>query len=86
MPAGLPDSRYESTRLGDDAICWVADRKRYVGAASLGFGPDGKRLRRVVTGNTKQEVRQSSRHSTTRLPSRCSRRAWSRLTLRWMTG
>jgi hypothetical protein len=43
---------------GDDAIfCWVADRKRYVGAASLGFGPDGKRLRRVVTGKTKQEVK-----------------------------
>ena len=27
------------------------------GAVSLGFGPDGKRLRRKVTGRTKQEVR-----------------------------
>lgn len=42
---------------GDDAIYWVADRKRYVGAASLGFGPDGRRLRKVVTGKTKQEVK-----------------------------
>ena len=42
---------------GDDAIYWVADRKRYVGAASLGFRPDGKRLRKVVTGKTKQEVK-----------------------------
>jgi hypothetical protein len=29
----------------------------YVGAISLGFGSDGKRLRRKVTGQTKQEVR-----------------------------
>jgi hypothetical protein len=42
---------------GDDGIYWVADRKRYVGAVSLGFGPDGKRIRKVVTGKTKQEVK-----------------------------
>jgi hypothetical protein len=42
---------------GDDAIYWVARRKRYVGAASLGYGPDGRRVRRVVSGTTKQEVK-----------------------------
>jgi hypothetical protein len=42
---------------GDDAIYWVARRRRYVGAASLGYGPDGKRLRKVVSGKTKQEVK-----------------------------
>ena len=42
---------------GDDAIYWVARRKRYVGAASLGYGPDGRRVRRVVSGKTKQEVK-----------------------------
>jgi integrase len=42
---------------GDDAIYWVAGRKRYVGAASLGYGPDGRRVRRVVSGKTKQEVK-----------------------------
>jgi integrase len=42
---------------GDDAIYWVADRRRYVGAASLGYGPDGKRVRKVVSGKTKQEVK-----------------------------
>ena len=42
---------------GDDAIYWVARRRRYVGAASLGYGPDGKRMRRVVSGKTKQEVK-----------------------------
>ncbi len=30
---------------------------RYVGAVSLGFGPDGRRLRRKVSGKTRQEVR-----------------------------
>jgi integrase len=42
---------------GDDAIYWVAQRKRYVGAASIGYGPDGKRVRKVVSGKTKQEVK-----------------------------
>ena len=28
-----------------------------MGAISLGYGPDGKRIRRKVSGKTKQEVR-----------------------------
>jgi integrase len=35
----------------------VASRSRYVGAVSLGYTADGKRLRRTVLGRTKQEVR-----------------------------
>lgn len=43
---------------GEDAIYFDATKNRYVGAVSLGFGPDGKkRLRRKVTGRTKAEVR-----------------------------
>jgi hypothetical protein len=42
---------------GDDGIYWVASRKRYVGAISLGYGPDGKRIRPTVSGKTKQEVK-----------------------------
>ena len=42
---------------GEDAIYFAADKNRYIGAVSLGFGPDGKRLRRRVSGKTKQEVR-----------------------------
>jgi integrase len=42
---------------GEDAIYFDATKNRYVGAVSLGFGPDGKRSRRKVTGRTKQEVR-----------------------------
>jgi integrase len=42
---------------GDDGIYWVARRKRYVGAVSLGYGPDGKRIRKSVSGKTKQEVK-----------------------------
>ena len=42
---------------GEDAIYFDAAKNRYVGAVSLGFGPDGKRLRRKVSGRTKQEVR-----------------------------
>jgi integrase len=42
---------------GEDAIYFDAAKNRYVGAISLGFGPDGKRVRRKVTGRTKQDVR-----------------------------
>jgi len=41
----------------EDAIYFDATKNRYVGAVSLGFGPDGKRNRRKVTSRTKQEVR-----------------------------
>ncbi len=34
-----------------------AARNRYMGAVSLGYGPDGKRIRRKVSGKTKQEAR-----------------------------
>lgn len=42
---------------GEDAIYFDAAKNRYVGAVSLGFGSDGKRKRRKVTGSTKAEVR-----------------------------
>lgn len=42
---------------GEDAIYFDAAKNRYVGAVSLGFGPDGKRKRRKVTGSTKAGVR-----------------------------
>jgi integrase len=42
---------------GEDAIYFAAAKNRYVGAVSLGFGPNGRRVRRKVYGRTKQEVR-----------------------------
>ena len=38
---------------GEDSIYLDAARGRYVGAMSLGFGPNGRRIRRKVTGKTK---------------------------------
>jgi integrase len=46
---------------GEDGIYFAADKNRYIGAVSVGFGPDGKRLRRKVSGKTKQEVRDKLR-------------------------
>lgn len=43
---------------GEDSIYFDEARSRYVGAVSLGFGGDGRRLRRKVSGKTKAEVRQ----------------------------
>lgn len=42
---------------GEDSVYFDEDRNRFVGAVSLGASPDGKRVRRKVTGKTKQEVR-----------------------------
>ena len=46
---------------GEDSIYFDATKNRYVGAVSLGLGPDGKRIRRKVRGKTKQEVRDKLR-------------------------
>ncbi|WP_406244355.1 tyrosine recombinase XerC [Streptomyces anulatus] len=42
---------------GEDTIYWDAAKKRFVGAVSLGYAPDGKRPRPKVYGKTKTEVR-----------------------------
>jgi hypothetical protein len=49
---------------GEDAIYLDSAKNRYVGAVSLGFGPDRKRIRWKVSGKTKQEVATSSRRCT----------------------
>jgi len=46
---------------GEDSIYWDSTKNRYVGAVSLGFSPDGKRVRRKVAGRTKAEVRDKLR-------------------------
>ena len=53
----IAETRTKRRAHGDDAIYFAADKNRYVGAISLGYGPDGRRVRRKVTGRTKQEVR-----------------------------
>jgi len=55
--APMADAPVKRRGHGEDAIYFAADKNRYIGAVSLGFGPDGKRLRRKVSGRTKQEVR-----------------------------
>ena len=42
---------------GDDGIHWDKANKCYTGTISLGYGGDGKRLRRYVRGRTKTEVK-----------------------------
>jgi hypothetical protein len=42
---------------GDDGIHWDKVNKCYQGTISLGYGDDGKRLRRTVRGKTKTEVK-----------------------------
>jgi hypothetical protein len=41
---------------GEDGIYFDASKNRYVGAVSLGYGADGRRIRRKVVGRTKAEV------------------------------
>lgn len=56
----MPMSEADAARRrghGEDSIYLDAARVRYVGAVSLGCGPNGRRIRRKVSGRTKQEVR-----------------------------
>jgi integrase len=60
-PCSMADASVKRRGHGEDAIYFAADKNRYIGAISIGFGPDGKRLRRKVSGKTKQEVRDKLR-------------------------
>ena len=53
----MSETKVSRRSRGEDAIYFAAARNRYVGSVSLGYGPDGKRIRRKVFGKTKQEVR-----------------------------
>ncbi|MFC9338811.1 tyrosine recombinase XerC [Streptomyces sp. NPDC057020] len=56
MTSEEPAARRKASN-GDDSIYWDQSKKRYVGAISLGYTPDGKRRRPKVSGKTKSEVR-----------------------------
>jgi len=53
----MSETKVRRRGFGEDGIYFDAARNRYMGAVSLGYGPDGKRIRRKVSGKTKQEVR-----------------------------
>jgi hypothetical protein len=53
----ISETKVSRRSRGEDAIYFAAAKNRYVGSVSLGYGPDGKRIRRKVLGKTKQEVR-----------------------------
>jgi integrase len=53
----MSETKVRRRGSGEDGIYLDAARNRYMGAISLGYGPDGKRIRRKVSGKTKQEVR-----------------------------
>jgi hypothetical protein len=53
----MSETKVSRRGRGEDAIYLAAAKNRYVGSVSLGYGPDGKRIRRKVFGKTKQEVR-----------------------------
>ena len=54
-PPAKPKKRYRDH--GDDGIHWDKINKCYMGTISLGFKPDGQRVRRTVRGKTKAEVK-----------------------------
>ena len=53
----MSETKVRRRGFGEDGIYLDAARNRYMGAISVGYGPDGKRIRRKVSGKTKQEVR-----------------------------
>jgi hypothetical protein len=53
----MSDTNVRRRGHGEDGLYLDTAGNRYMGAVSLGYGPDGKRIRRKVSGKTKQEVR-----------------------------
>ncbi len=53
----MPEIKTKRRGQGEDSIFFVAERNRYIGDISVGFRADGRRIRRRVSGRTKQEVR-----------------------------
>ena len=43
---------------GEGALYWDEARRRWMAAVDVGFGPEGKRRRRWVSGKTKTEAKQ----------------------------
>ena len=75
----MSETKVRRRGYDEDGIYLDAARNRYMGAISLGYGPDGKRIRRKVSGKTKQEVRaklqalhqELNSASSPRAPTRC---------------
>jgi hypothetical protein len=57
LGSAMSETNVRRRGFGEDGIYLDAARNRYMGAISLGYGPDRKRIRRKVSGKTKQEVR-----------------------------
>ena len=53
----MSETKVSRRSRGEDAIYLDTAKNRYVVSVSLGYGPDGKRIRHKVLGKTKQEVR-----------------------------
>jgi integrase len=53
----MSETKTSRRSRGEDAVYFATAKNRYVGSVSLGYGPDGKRIRRKVFGKTKQEVK-----------------------------
>lgn len=53
----MADTKTKRRGQGEDSIFFLADRNRYIGDVSVGYRADGRRIRRRVSGRTKQEVR-----------------------------
>lgn len=66
--APMADASGKRRGHGVDATYFAADKNPYIGAVSVGFGPDGRRLRRKVSSRIKQEVRDKLREITVTSP------------------
>ena len=76
----MSETKVSRRSRGEDAIYFATAKNRYVGSVSLGYGPDGKRIRRKVFGKTKQDVRDRLRALHQEMDSGV--RSWSNYTVR----
>jgi hypothetical protein len=79
----MSDTKSGAGGSGEHGIYLDAARNWYMGAVSLGYGPEGMRIRRKVFGKTKQDVRDKSLDGTSEQtrtlyerPVRCGGTTW----------
>jgi hypothetical protein len=82
----MAEASVKRRRHGEDAIYFESAKNRYVGAISLGYATDGKRIRRKVSSWTKHEVRNRLKALHAELDAGSDRRPGTQCATRWRTG
>ena len=82
----MSETKVTRRSRGEDAIYFASAKNRYVGSVSLGYGPDGNRIRRKSSARPSRKSATGSRRSTRKWTLASSPRRPIRCARLWRTG